>query len=108
LTLVNEPSAGGVKQTVSGLRKDNGAIKSTFTAKYDGKEYPVTGAPWDRISMKQVDANTFTVEMKNSRGKYHVSGQMVISKDGKTLTLTTQGTGSEGKPITGTMVYDRQ
>src|SRR3954451_13771346 len=73
LTLVNEPSAGGVKQTVSGVRKDNGAIKSTFTAKYDGKEYPVIGASWDRISMKQVDANTFTVEMKNSRGKYHVS-----------------------------------
>src|SRR6266516_1213326 len=98
LTLVNEASAGGIKQTVSGERRNGDVIKSGFTAKYDGKEYPVSGAPWDTISIKQIDPNTFTTESRKTGGKYHTKGQLVISKDGKTMTLTTQGTNAEGKP----------
>src|ERR1017187_8613263 len=57
LTLVREAVEGGVKVTVTGQRKDGAAINASYTVKYDGKEYPVTGATWDTISMKQIDAN---------------------------------------------------
>ena len=108
LTTVREASDGGVKVTSTGERQDGTAINSSYTVKYDGKEYPVTGAPWDTISVKQVDANTFTSEAKKTGGKYHSKGRMVISKDGKTMTLTTKGTNAEGKPSSGTLIYEKQ
>jgi len=108
LTLVREASDGGVKVTATGERQDGPAINGGGFVKYDGKEYPVTGAPWDTVSMKQVDANTFTVESKKTGGKYHTKSRMVISKDGKTMTVTAKGTDAEGKPVTQTVVYDRQ
>jgi len=108
LTIVNEASDGGVKRTVTGERQDGTAIKSSSTVKYDGKEYPVTGSTWDTVSVKQVDANTFTSETKKTGGKYHATSRTVISKDGKTMTTTTKGTNAEGQPFTATAVYDKQ
>ena len=49
LTLVYEAVDGGVKSTATGQRKDGTPINGCSTVKYDGKEYPVTGAPWDTI-----------------------------------------------------------
>jgi len=108
LTLVNEASDGGVKQMVSGERTNGDVVKGSYTAKYDGKEYPVIGARWDAISIKQVDANTFTSEVRKVGGKYHNKGRTVISQDGKTMTLTTKGTNDEGKATAGTYIYDKQ
>jgi hypothetical protein len=108
LTMVREASEGGVKANSTGQRKDGTAINSSYTAKYDGKEYPVTDAPWDTISIKQIDANTFATETKKTGGKYHASGRTVISKDGKTMTLNNKGTDAEGKPVTNKIVYEKQ
>ena len=108
LTIVLEAVDGGVKETVTGQRKDGTPINGGFTAKYDGKENPVTGAPWDTISIKQIDANTFTSEQKKTGGKYHTTGRIVISKDGKTMTLTAKGTNDEGKPYSGKFIYEKQ
>jgi hypothetical protein len=108
LTIVNEASDGGIKVTVTGARQDGTPINSSSSIKYDGKEYPVTGAPWDTISMKQIDANSFTFEAKKTGGKYQVTGRTVISKDGKIMTTTTKGTNVEGQPSSGTAIYDKQ
>jgi hypothetical protein len=108
LTIVNEAADGGIKTTVTGERQDGTAINSGGTIKYDAKDYPVTGAPWDTISMKQVDASTFTSEAKKTDGKYHATSRTVISKDGKTMTTTTEGTNADGQPFTATAVYDKQ
>jgi hypothetical protein len=108
LTLVYAATDGGVKVTATGERQDGTLINSNSTAKYDGKEYPVTGANWDTTSLKQIDANTFTFESKKTAGKYHVTGRYVISKDGKTMTSTAKGINTEGQPISGTMIYEKQ
>jgi hypothetical protein len=108
LTVVNEASDGGVKVTVTGERQDGTPINSSYSIKYDGKEYPVTGAPWDTVSMKQIDANTFTSEVKKTGGKYHATRRTVISKDGKTMTTTTKGTNAEGQPSSGALIYEKQ
>ena len=60
LTTIREAAEGGVKLTTTGEQADGTKINSSYTAKYDGNDYPVTGAPWDTISIKQVDSNTFT------------------------------------------------
>ena len=108
LTTVREASDGGVKVTVKGEYMDGTPINSSYSVKYDGKEYPVSGAPWDTISIKQIDANTFTSEAKKTGGKYHTMGRTVISKDGKTMTLTSKGTNAEGKPTTASIVSEKQ
>jgi hypothetical protein len=36
------------------------------------------------------------------------SGRIVVSKDGKSRTVTTSGTNPEGKKVSGTAVYDKQ
>ena len=109
LTLVREATDGGVKATYTGERQDGTAIHYSFSAKYDGKDYPVTGnSAWDTISLKQIDANTFAFEAKKTGGKYHMTGRNVISNGGKTSTLTSKGTNAEGQPTSGTLVYDKQ
>src|SRR5512141_719024 len=46
---------GGVKVTRTEQRADGATHNSSFTFKYDGKEYPVTGQPFDTILVKRVD-----------------------------------------------------
>ncbi len=109
-TSVYEAIDGGVKVTNTGERQDGAAINSSSSIKYDGKEYPVTGtgSPWDTTSRKQIDANTFTFENKKSGGQYHTKGRIVISKDGKTMTMTAKGTNAEGQPYSATQINEKQ
>jgi len=72
LTSVNEASDGGIKMTVTGELQNGTPINSSYTVKYDGKEYPVTGAPWNTVSMKQINANAFKCENKKTGGNTRV------------------------------------
>ena len=110
LTVVRKAVPGGVKVTNSGERMDGTAINTSYTAMYDGTAAAVTGqgAPYNTLSTKQVDANTFTYEAKNTTGKYRASGRTVISSDGKTMTTTATGMDADGNAMTLTLVYDKQ
>ena len=108
LTATREAADGGVKVTSTGERPDGSAIKSSYTAKYDGKDNPVTGAPWDTIAIKQADDNTFNLTTKQANGKFQATGQIVISKDGKTMTSTSKGTDAEGKAFTSKFIWEKQ
>jgi glucose/arabinose dehydrogenase len=107
-TVLEATPDGGVKMTRTGQLADGTPVSYSFTFKYDGKEYPVTGAPFDTISAKRIDANTTTFETRKTGGKYHSTGRTVISKDGKTLTQTSKGTDAEGKSVASTVVADKQ
>jgi hypothetical protein len=99
---------GGFKLTRTTQLKDGTAANYTVTCKYDGKECPVTGAPYDVVSGKRIDANTTTFETKKTGRKLHNNGKNVISKDGKTLTQTITGTDAGGKSVKTTNVFDKQ
>lgn len=99
---------GGVKITRTDQRADGTSLNYSYTFKYDGKEYPVTGALFDTISQKRVDANTTTIEVKKGSTPYHQTGRIVVSKDGKTRTMNVKGTDAAGKPVTATYVFDKQ
>ena len=109
-TTIREAAEGGVKITTKGVRKDGTAIDTTCTVKYDGTPASCsgTGSQFDTMAMKQLDANTFTSENKKAGGKYHTTGRTVISKDGKTMTTTAKGADADGKPISFTIVHDKQ
>jgi len=110
LTLVREAVPVGVKVKTTGERTDGAAINTSYTAIYDGTPAVVTGngAPYDTVSIKEVDSNIFLYEAKNTTGKYQASGRIVISNEGKTMTMTATGTDADGNAMTLTLVYDKQ
>lgn len=108
LTTTREASDDGLKATTTGEQADGTPINAGFSAKYDGMEYAVTGAPYDTIAIKQVNPNTFTFTQKKKDGKYSVTGRSVVSKDGKTMTNTLKGTNADGQAYSATMVWEKQ
>ena len=88
---------------------DSTGKASTYTNRYklDGKEYSYKTATIEgMISVKKID--DFHTEATIKGGKAHTKGKTVISKDGKTRTLTTSGTNMDGKPTNNVAVYDKQ
>jgi hypothetical protein len=108
MIMVREAVPGGLKITTTGHRKDGTPINYTVTVIYDGKDYPVSGSGsvFDTIAITQIDANKFPSVTK--KGKYHMNGMTVVSKDGKTMTITNKGTDADGKPTTFSVVWDKQ
>jgi hypothetical protein len=107
-TLKIEASGDGVKYTADGIGPDGKPTHGEFTAQYDGKDYPFTGNPdADTISYKRIDAhNVEAVTKKN--GKTTITAKIVVSKDGKTRTLTQTGKNAQGQVVKNTVVYDKQ
>ena len=61
-----------------------------YTARFDGKDYPITGTGLDTVSLKRIDANTIERTGK-VRGKVTETGTMKVSADGKVLTVSLKG-----------------
>ena len=106
--VVYEEAGDSVKITVDGVGGDGNATHNEWTGKFDGKDYPVTGDPnSDMRSYKQVNDRTLhAISMKD--GKATVDIHIVVSKDGKTRTVTAKGTDPKGKKFSITAVYDKQ
>jgi hypothetical protein len=59
----------------------------SYTAKFDGKDYPVKGSfGYDQVSLKRVNGNSFE-ETDELNGKVIEVDTWTVSKDGKTLTV---------------------
>ena len=98
----------GISLVVDGVDANGKASHSEFTAKYDGKDYPLTGDPGtDTVSLKKIDANTWSEVLKKA-GKEVGTGRNAVSKDGKTMTRTTKGKDAKGQAFNNTTVYDKQ
>jgi hypothetical protein len=84
------------------------AIHIEFAAKFDGKDYPITGSPTlDVIAVRKIDANTVDYVVKKD-GKEAGSGRVVISKDGKTRTQTSKSKDAQGRNVNNIEIFDRQ
>jgi hypothetical protein len=78
-----------------------------MSGKYDGKDYPITGNPAaDTASFKRVDDQTGESTFKKD-GKVTATNVRVLSKDGKTLTITSKGTTPDGKPRSDVQVFEK-
>jgi hypothetical protein len=103
-----EATGADVKYTLKGIDAEGKPTLVQYTAKYDGKDYPVTGSQdFDAISLKRVDAVTAEATTKKG-GKVVGTTKRVVSKDGKTLTLTTIGTNAKGQAVNNVAVFDKR
>lgn len=100
-----------VKYTFEGQGPDGAAVSYGFTAKYDGKDYEVTGSgmPFgaDHLSIKKLNSHQFSAVLKKD-GKVVANSSTTVSHDGKTTTLTSKGTDAKGNPVKSTSVFDKQ
>ena len=107
-TVVYEAAGDQIKITVDGVDENGGAVHHEWTGKFDGKDYPVTGdANSDARSYLMINKNTLALTSKKG-GKTTLTGRIVVSRDGKTRTVTTTATDAQGKKVTNVAVYDKQ
>jgi hypothetical protein len=104
-----EQAGDGVKYTVDLAGADGTAYHWTFTAKYDGKDNPVTGnSPFgDTVALTRVDPHTTQAIVKQG-GKEMATQTTIVSADGKTRTTTTKGTDAKGQKIDAMSFYEKQ
>ena len=97
-----------IKATSNGIDRDGKSTTAEWTVNYDGKDRPQTGNPdADTLSLKRIDANTTKFTQKKS-GKVVITGTRTISKDGKTMTITTKGTNAKGQTINNVEVFEKR
>jgi len=78
-TVRYEMTSDGFKMTWNGQNYD---------AKFDGKEYPITGDPGHTsVTLKKIDANTIE-EIDHRQGKVVDQVRLAAAQDGKTLDVT--------------------
>jgi len=107
-TVVYEAAGDSIKVTIDGTDQGGKPTHSEWTGKADGKDYPVTGdSTSDTRSYKRINEHTLAFAGKKE-GKVTISGQVAISADGKTRTVTVNTTDPTGKKVKGTAVYDKQ
>jgi len=103
-----EAQGAGLKITADITNADGTTQYEEYVATFDGKASVVNGDP-DRDSAisKRIDANT-TVVMGTKGEKPTVNFRRVVSKDGKTLTLTQTGVDGKGQKLNNVAVFDKQ
>jgi hypothetical protein len=92
------------KVSVSGTDNKSQAVNWSYTATPGGTS-TITGIP-DSTVMEVRKENM--VDHTWKLGKENSKGHGVISKDGKTMTYSIQGTDAEGKKYKNTEIYEKQ
>lgn len=90
-TFVIQATDNGIEARVTGTEADGTPVNFNYTAKLDGKFYPVTGrGPADSVSFGRVSAHRLDTTQKTGT-KVEANGIFALSRDGRVLTLTFKG-----------------
>ena len=107
-TIKQEDWEGGLKFASDGIDAKGNPTHGEYSAKFDGKDYPMKGNPIaDTVSPKRIDAYTVESVLKKG-GKVVLNGRAVVSRDGKTLTLTETGKNAQGQEVNNIRVSEKQ
>jgi hypothetical protein len=104
-------AGSGAKYSFTGTDANGGAISYSFTTNYDGKDSAITGSGTpggaDTVALKRINAKK--VEGTLKKGAAEVAKvTAVVSKDGKSSTVTSTGKSADGKSMSAVSVYDKQ
>jgi hypothetical protein len=106
-TRTYEAHENGVKATVKTVYSDGHSTSIEYVAKYDAIEYPLLGSPdAERVSLKKLSPHEAQVALGHA-GKVIGTAHRVISRDGKTMTITYKGE-LEGRSVLNVSVYERK
>jgi len=103
-----EASGEGENVTSEIVSTTGAKTVTVYTANFDGKPYPITGSEIaDTVSLKRIDANT-SERTDSKNGKVVQTFTRVVSKDGKTMTVTIKGTNAQGQPVNNVVVFEKR
>ncbi len=103
-----EAVGNGWKYSGKTVNADGTTSDTTWTAYFDGKDYPYIGsADIDTISLKRIDRHNTEGTFKKA-GKVTGHGKRVVSQDGKVYTYTNEGFNAQGKPTKNVQVFDKK
>ncbi len=103
-----ETSQGAIKLTTDTVDAQGKATPGAYTSKFDGQEVRWAGNPdADTASPKRIDDNSYQNVWKKG-GKVTITSKGVVSRDGKTLTITQTGTDAQGRTVNTIGVYDKE
>ncbi|MGY4466940.1 hypothetical protein ACVWWK_002622 [Bradyrhizobium sp. LB9.1b] len=107
-TLNFEGVGQDLKNTAETVDAQGQVTKIIFMHIYDRKPHPTIGNPvFDATTYTPVDA--YHAKWVRSKADKPVqTGSNEISSDGKTFTVTTEGVGLNGQPISSVAVYEKQ
>ena len=106
-TVIYAEQKDKIKITVDGVDKDGKPTHSVWVGKWDGKAYPVKGnLPYNSVAYKVVNDRTNDITAMKD-GKMNWSGRITVAADGKSRTVTVNGTDAKGKKFSGKAVYDK-
>jgi hypothetical protein len=107
-TVVYTEQKDRIKVTVDGVDKDGKPTHSVWVGKFDGKAYPSKGnMSWDSAAYKMVNDRTNDITAWKD-GKMAWNGRITVAADGRSRTVTVNGTDSNGKKFKGKAVYDKE
>jgi hypothetical protein len=96
-----------IKVTVEGVDKDGKPTHSVWVGKFDGKAYPLKGnLSYNSVAYKMVNDRTNDITAMKD-GKMVWNGRITVAADGKSRTVTINGTDEHGKKVKGKAVYDK-
>ena len=110
--VITYATVGDALRLTAEIDNAQGHQTNSYTAKYDGKDYPFTSTARDAVTgqtvrLKRMDANT-TQRTTWFKGKQIGTVTEVVSQGGKTLTRTQKGVNAQGQPIDNIQVLDKQ
>jgi hypothetical protein len=82
-------------------------VKVEFTAKLDGKDYPIMNSGLDTVALRKVDAMTYE-RIGKIKGMHTETATMKLSNRNRTLTVATKGTTDAGAEYSRTEVFNKQ
>ena len=79
----------------------------SYTGRFDGKQYDLKSSRNDTVQLALVDPHTVDATYRRDN-QVSQKDRWVTSADGRTMTLTSQGTLETGQHLSETLVYKRQ
>ncbi len=106
-TVIYAEQKDKIKITVDGVDKDGKPTHSVWVGKWDGKAYPVKGnLPYNSVAYRVVNDRTNDITAMKD-GKIGWTGRITVAPDGKSRTVTINGTDAQGKKFKAKVVYDK-
>ena len=97
-----------IKATFQGVDGQGQPTTREWTMVDDGRDRPITGDPdADMLSLTRIDAFTSALTLKRA-GRIVITGTQAISRDGKVMTVTTNGVNARGQTISDVAVFEKQ
>lgn len=109
-TLWYKAEAGQMTALLQGLDAEGRPISpdvGNLVIYFDGKDHPTVRPGYDSSVWTRLSPRKYVVHRKKN-GKVVLTSTNVVSDDGKTMTITTNGTDENGLPVNNIRVYDRQ